>query len=322
MQKTKMVCPNLLHYYYTQAREWYTEVQQAIQSEIDDYDQILQSMPDEFHLDELIIQDTHLKEHYHREKYAQYLYHAKRNLLTWTIQVHREIETTPFEPEKEALLQSIMHDPMYRVAWSEMCEKALQGYYPYVVAFPDQELIEARQAVMVTRAPENTTGRVLAIAIELVQVEGGTGDLERRMLMRNGYYIAPLLSYGSPHVSYTERYHQSDELWIRANDLLRLWTKEVESGCDKVEYGVLFADGSTHGGVIEVGPEWEEQTLLHDQIRNYCGFYSGRRQPQRMHKEQYHSFIQCAEKNMAEYVHILDECQVGPEERKEAQHAY
>lgn len=103
------------------------------------------------------------------------------------------------------------------------------------------------------------------------------------------------------------------EIWQKADELLRAWAWSVHSGCDDVDFTVTFADGYRYRGTIELQHSKEATTeKLSEHIREHCLVYSGRQCPSHIAESDYQKLLSMYKQETKNTLgSILDRYQIG-----------
>jgi len=108
----------------------------------------------------------------------------------------------------------------------------------------------------------------------------------------------------------------SATMWAAADIMLRIWAATVEPrGYDEVDFEIVYADGYSYKGNIELyNPDTQKTPLLGAHIRTQCLFYSGRKRPEHMSQDTYTKYLAMIQPSRrAEYVQMLDIYEIGGE---------
>jgi len=107
---------------------------------------------------------------------------------------------------------------------------------------------------------------------------------------------------------------QGEELWVRANRILRRWSSTAPKGRSyhKCDFTVTFEDGSTYGGRFDLHHYTDEVANLRDHVHQYLTFVAGDRRPAWMTDSHWESALRMNEENRGAAKEFLSGYNIAP----------
>jgi hypothetical protein len=133
---------------------------------------------------------------------------------------------------------------------------------------------------------------ISAKSIYLEKAEGFTQNLPKKLLTFEEY---------------------GDEIWKKADEILRAWSWDVGTSYDKTDFVVTFADERVYKGEIDLyHPKNGRTESIADHMREFCLTYSGRKRPSNIPCDQYQELLRIYNPgDKHNFGQFLDSYQIG-----------